>query len=484
MNFMFIIPGFFNLDLLQKGLYYNDLPLGTLQISSYLKQKYPIKTDIIDMRIEEETDSRWDSESNNIQKFKEHCLKAFESNNLQDFKFIGINCYTSFQYLQSKIIAELIKKEFKNKIIFVGGYHPSSVPKDFCYKHSPFDFIIKDEAEIILSEYLKNQRNRTIKENKIPKIINSQQLINLNDLPPPDYKLYLNKYPYHDKFKFELYTSRGCPYQCSFCSLNYKFRIYSYENFENTFERLLDLVLQYNKKYPKITFADQAFFSISIKDEILDYIIEKELSDFISFACQSRVETVARDPNIIKKVRKANLIVGYGLESADKLLLTEMKKTQNPIKYLEMMRKILNVYKTKDMNYCRLNLLCGFPGENKETFNNTIKYIEEYALHEKIQLSPSLFACYPNTPSYHNMDYYEKKYGTEFNREWWIYNKNHFKLSVLKKCSSHYPLIDLLYDYKEKYSELLRTKNFSFSALVLWKQFYSKWYKELLSQSF
>jgi len=475
----FIIPSFFDLERYQKLLYYNDLPLGTLQISSYLKKYNDIKTDIIDMRVEEENDPKWDSESKNIIKFKEFCLKVLESK-IQDSQYIGINCFTSYQYLQSKIIAELIKKHFKDNIIFIGGYHPSSKPQDFSYSQSPFDFVIVNEAEYLISEYLKKRKSPFTNKNKRTEILKAKRILNINDLPSPDYELYLNKYPYYNKFKFELYASRGCPYQCAFCSLNYRFRRYNFDNFKKTFEILVDIVLKTNKENPKISFADQAFFSLSIKDKILDYIIKEELQDKITFSCQSRVETVGNELRLIKKIKNAKLIIGYGFESADKKLLVGMKKTKNPTNYLNKMKDIIEIYKNNHINYCRLNILCGFPGENKTSFNNTIDFVRKYASHENIQLSPSLFSCYPNTPVYHNMKYYENLYGSEFNDNWWKSNRNQFKFSVLKRCSSNYLLRDLIYDYKENYITLLNIFKFSnFRDLAIWKKFYNDWYNEL-----
>jgi len=35
-------------------MYYNDIPLGTLQISSFLKEKERIETNIVDLRVESE----------------------------------------------------------------------------------------------------------------------------------------------------------------------------------------------------------------------------------------------------------------------------------------------------------------------------------------------------------------------------------------------------------------------------------------------
>ena len=68
------------------------------------------------MRLEEENNKKLDINNIDINKFKRFCLKIFESNNIQEFQNIGINCYTSYQYQQTLIIANLIKKEFPNRI--------------------------------------------------------------------------------------------------------------------------------------------------------------------------------------------------------------------------------------------------------------------------------------------------------------------------------------------------------------------------------
>ena len=53
-NLLFIIPGFFYIEDYQKLLYYNDIPLGTLQLSSFLREKANIETQIIDLRVEQD----------------------------------------------------------------------------------------------------------------------------------------------------------------------------------------------------------------------------------------------------------------------------------------------------------------------------------------------------------------------------------------------------------------------------------------------
>jgi len=478
---LFIIPDFFFMEGLQKKLYHNDIPIGTLQLLSYLKKELNIITDIIDFRMEIKEDLNNNANNPNNDKLRNLIVKILEKNNIQEYQNLGISCYTSFQYLFTEFLAKIIKEEFANKKIIVGGYHPTAVPGDFTYQNAPYDFIIKGESEIILSDLL-SHKILNKKKSGLPQILNSEQLVDVNFLPFPDYELYLAKYPFKDKFNFDMYISRGCPYQCAFCADNYDFRSYSFETFRSHFDKLTLIVERTNKRLYKIAFADQSFDNVLINKKVIDYILEKGLQEKFVYSCQSRVETLANDMELLTKLLSCNFIIGYGFETLNKNMLLEMHKTEHPSRYLDLMEKIINIYENIDGPYGRLNFISGFPGENQTSFKKTIDFIHEHALHENIQISPSLFSNYPNLFVYRNMNYYEKKYGTKFEKEWWLTLSNPFKKSV-PSPSSDYDLKSLLFDYKEEYMVILnhfrKNKPGIFIDLVFWKSFFNKWYEEL-----
>ncbi|MBD3254681.1 MAG: radical SAM protein, partial [Candidatus Lokiarchaeota archaeon] len=270
--------------------------------------------------------------------------------------------------------------------------------------------------------------------------------------------------------------SRGCPYQCAFCATNYDFRTHSFTKFKTNFQRLVEIVEKYNNKYPKIGFADQSFNRVLIHEKILDYIIEKKLNQRFIYSCQSRVETLSNNPGLIEKFQQSKMIVGLGFETANSLLLKEMHKTMNPKHYLKVTKLILAQYREIEGIHCRLNVLCGFPGETKRTFNETIDFIKKYGLYDTIQISPTLFSNYPNVFVYKNMEYYRQKFGSKFNKKWWKNPENPYKNAVPKKCSKNYPRNQLIFDYKEKYAKLLQASKInSFAELITWKRFYNNW---------
>jgi len=476
-NLLFIIPSFFYIEEYQKLLYHNDIPLGTLQLSSLLKEQAGVQTNIIDFRRESEHFRDLEIEHNNNDKFRNAVIRVLEKHNVQEYQNVGINCYTSFQYLYTNSIAKVIKEEFPNINIIVGGYHPSAVPEDFARKDSPFNIIVKGEADAILLDLFKS---KSIFEKKSSKsiILESSDLIDVNILPFPDYGLYLEQYPLKNSMKFEIYMSRGCPYQCAFCAINYEFRSYYFENFKAHFENLIKITENYNKKI-KIGFADQSFNRVKISDKVLQYILENELNDRFRFSCQSRIETVANNADLIRTLRKCGMVVGYGFETANKPLLKEMHKTDNPRKYIKMMETILNEYKDKDGPYCRLNLVAGFPGETEKSFNETIDFVHNRGIHANIQISPSLFSNYPNVFVYENMKFYEEKYGSKFVKEWWKKPSNPLKNSV-PRPSKDYSKKELIADYKNKYVSILKLfRREIFADLIVWKSFFNTWYNEL-----
>ncbi|MBN1803462.1 MAG: B12-binding domain-containing radical SAM protein [Candidatus Lokiarchaeota archaeon] len=483
-NLMFLVPSYFFIEDYQKHLYFNDIPLGTLQLSTWLKERAGTRTGIVDLRIESEKLTNIASKNPfNDDRVKKELIEILERNQIAEFDNVGINCYTSYQYAYSVFVAQVIKEEYPDKVLIVGGYHPTAVPHDFLYDGSPFDYLIRGEGELALLNLFARDKPLVKNINLYCRELYSNELVDINQIPFPDFDTYLKKYPYKNKFNFEIYASRGCPYQCAFCATNYPFRSLDFSRFKIQFEKLIPIVEELGNRALKIGFVDQAFCNVPIYPKILEYIHENRLHEQFSFSCQARVESLAQDLNMLRMLRKCEFLVGVGFESANPLILKEMHKTGNPINYIGASLKILNEYKNSDGPYVRFNVVCGFPGETKETFKETVDFIHQYAIHENVQISPSLFSNYPNVFVYKNMDYYEREFGAKFVREWWKMAENQFKLSV-PEPSERYSLKDLIQDYKTEYTSILKLfRRNTFGNLLLWKDFYNKWHKELDASS-
>ncbi|MFX1393813.1 MAG: B12-binding domain-containing radical SAM protein [Promethearchaeota archaeon] len=479
---LIIIPSFFFIESYHKNLFYKKIPLKVLQLSSFLREKKAIKSHFIDLRFERSLQNSIQNKNLNKKEFQTKFLKVLEKNSIQEFQNICIILDSSFEFVQTEMIAEIIKKNLGNTNLIVGGYHPTAVPNDFLYKSAPYDYIVVGELEKNFLNLFHSIEKKKISKDKTPRLIGSEDCIDLDLLPFPDYHLYLTKYSFKDWFKFEINLSRGCPFNCRFCRIIKLpiVRNYSFTNFLENFKKLMDIVMNYNKTNTKISFLDHTFNSASISKRTLNYIIQNRLNESFRFSCQTRIEYPYKYRELIGLFKKSKMVVGYGFETANKNLLLEMKKTKNPTNYIRKMKEILKEYKNFSAPYCRINIIIGYPGEDRNSFEETIAFLKENAFHENIQISPTLFINDPITYVYHNMQYYEKKYGSEFEKEWWKYHSDPLKNAIIPRPSRNYTRKELIRDYVNKYSKILtKFKHNSFNLLINWKQYYNKWLKEI-----
>ena len=109
-----------------------------------------IKTNIIDLRVEEDRYKKIAPSNPDYNELKKFFLKVLVRNNIQEYDNVGINCYSSYQFLYTELICHILKEEFPEINIIIGGYHPTACPEDFKNKESLYDFIIQGEAELSL----------------------------------------------------------------------------------------------------------------------------------------------------------------------------------------------------------------------------------------------------------------------------------------------------------------------------------------------
>jgi len=483
-KFVMIIPSFFNIDEdYQKPIYYYNFPLGPLQIIALLlkrkliKEKMPM---IIDIRREEELNpDGYKISEYKKEEFKKFFKKIISKYDLLEYEFIALSCYTSAAYLQTRLIASILKELKPDIKIIVGGYHPSAVPNDFLFQNSPFDFVIRGEGESFFLDLLKNG-----KINEPPKTrVITPEPIDINSLPFPDYLGYLDMYPdFSSKMNFELFISRGCPGNCYFCGSNFRFRNLEYIKAKLFFTELYNIAQKNDVK--RFNFSDQCFNALRYKYKWLELIKKNKLNEDMEFSCQARIDYFSK--KMLKKFQEANMVVGYGLESISKEMLVGMNKIsiKDVNSYIKKTHEIIEFYKQHAKVRCRLNLLIGYPGETRETFFETVNYINNDSIHILIDIGPTLYSLYPNSFVYQHKDEYVQNFGIEFIDEYWkIKNLNPLKSSVIRP-SRDYSKEDMILDYFTEYNKILYLNERGGKLLnkiqnQKWRTFFKSWCDEL-----
>ena len=190
---------------------------------------------------------------------------------------VGISTLTH-SLIDSLKTARIVKKISRSIPVIFGGIHVTLFPYE-TMSFEEVDFAVMGEGEITFAEFLKNFGDNEklkkveglfFKENGRIANTGPRPLIeNLDHLPFPARQLtpYQNFYSLRkNTLATTLFTNRGCPFHCKFCSRNSvsmkKYRIRSAENVLGEIKELIE------QGYKYIAFEDDSFLS-NIKDHVL-----------------------------------------------------------------------------------------------------------------------------------------------------------------------------------------------------------------------
>jgi radical SAM superfamily enzyme YgiQ (UPF0313 family) len=294
-------------------------------------------------------------------------------------KIIGITS-TSLQIKSVIEFAHMVKQK-TNSLLIIGGVHATLDPYSL-KKYKIFDYIFTGEGEITFPIIIKKiLRGGKIKETIIRGLLPE----NLDELPIPSHHLLpLKKYflPVTNKIPSYMETSRGCPFNCSFCSIpRRKLRFRSVDKVIEELNYLKNLGVGF------VEFADENF-TLNKKNvyKLCDEIIKNKID--LEWGCQTRCDLVNK--NILFKMHKAGCkIISFGIESGS---LRVRKSIMKPITNHQIF-KAFRICSKIGIKTGALFIL-GLPSETKKEMLLTIKFAKKLNP-DYCQFSP-LF-LYPNT---------------------------------------------------------------------------------------
>ena len=360
-----------------------NLPLGLLYIAAVLDEA-GYKTEILDAIM---TDSPFRKKGDTTEVgLSYERIKEEIQNRKPDI--VGIaNPFTS-QVEHAVKVADIVKEVDPSILTVVGGPHVTVVPTEFLEEAKNVDIAAIGEGEYTMLDIVRFFEGKKKiddvqgiahrMEGKV--VLNSPRPFNknLDALPYPAYHLvdmeqYLSpktiEYRSFQSRALSMITSRGCPFNCSFCSVHLHmgktFRAHSVDYVVDHIEHVV-------KKYRVKTIYfedDNLTFDIKRFEAICDKILEKDIKFQWETPNGVRADYLTLD--LLKKMKKTGCqSVFVGIESGDQYVLDNIigksLKLTNVIKFAEMCKKI--GLKTGAF------YIIGFPGETKETMLNTVKF--------------------------------------------------------------------------------------------------------------
>ncbi|MES0337768.1 MAG: radical SAM protein [Candidatus Magnetobacterium sp. LHC-1] len=297
---------------------------------------------------------------------------------------IGITCATP-NFMRAIKLAELCRSYCTAKVV-MGGVHVSAIP-EFVMRTYPglIDCVVIGEGERSMLDVVNAYQDNASLEGISGIIYRDGDTIIRNDVRPYIEDMDSIPFPARDLIPQRLFvpnmhnaryrncmtilTSRGCPFNCSFCAARIvsgkKYRIHSAQY---VLEEMQMLKKDYNARQLIIT-DDTFTINHTRLEEICRGMIDKRLN--LKWFCFSQVNTVNREALALMK-RAGCYCVGFGLESSDEGILRRMGKAIAPAKAKETVRIATSLGIKTQAFY-----IIGSPGETKQQMEDTLRFSRE-----------------------------------------------------------------------------------------------------------
>jgi radical SAM superfamily enzyme YgiQ (UPF0313 family) len=357
------------------------------------------------------------------------------------YDLIGLSCYSSYDVLKVTALATELRAAHPGAWLVTGGYHVSARPDEFTSDDSPFDYAIVGDGEgpmIALVQALEKGRR------PLGKKLGPDALPDPSLGMPYDWSL-LSRYRdivRRRASEVELYLSRGCPFDCSFCMERAK---------RDTSWRAMDPLGAVEELHSLHAFIDLRGFTLRILDPLfgmknawrktfLEALARRPVpADKIWLVM--RADIIDRED--MELMSRANVAVGFGLESGDPEQLKRIRKSGKLKDFLDKMITISEWASELNVPF-GANIIAGHPGETEASLKNTADYLRSLFLrgpstHGFVAVDP--FRLYPGSPIDEHLDDWIAETGMRVHRYPWWYDGDQDFLSEWVDASAELPYL-------------------------------------------
>ena len=384
------------------------IPLGITYLTAVLEQN-GYEVDVVDCQV-----------SRPSQRELEDKFKSINPD------IVGVTAAT-VTYFPALQILKAAKAALPNCVSMIGGPHVTVLDKRTFSESSDVDIVVRGEGEQTMLELarlvsdgnmksLSEVTGITFKKNgQVFRTPNRSFLEDIDVLPYPAHKHFdMSRYRINGKLYMPIITSRGCPFNCTFCLASKMcgkgFRARDPSKVVDELEWLRDTFGAGAFAFYDDTFTFDLDRAIAICDEM------KARKFDLPWDCRTRVDRVSKE--LLAKLRSTNCqLIHFGVESGSQQMLNTMRKGTT----VEQNATAIKLAKESDI-LVAISLVIGYPGETPEMLQQTIDFIHE--------TKPDyVYMCeavpYPGTQLYD----YIKELGLELSENW---NQYHEQTQVFK----------------------------------------------------
>ena len=300
---------------------------------------------------------------------------------------VGISGTTQSRFNSFKII-EAVKSIDPEIITLYGGPHATPAAGDTLSHVQGLDAVVRNEGELTTLEIMQAlKRDGRIEFSKVEGVSFRENgavvhnparapLKNLDELPPPAWHLfkmddYIQSLEVLNLPAHVMLTSRGCPFNCSFCSARLLWgNRYATRSAEKVADELECMADKYSIRGFKIfdsTFTVQRRHVLSICRTL-----KQRGLDGLPWECEIRADTVDRE--LLQTMKDAGCYyVDMGLESASSRVLKKISKGIS----LQQVERVIGWCEEIGL-MVKLFLTWGHPTETYQEALETYRFMEKY----------------------------------------------------------------------------------------------------------
>lgn len=267
---------------------------------------------------------------------------------------LGITCVTP----NVPTVKEMIDLLPRGIPVVVGGPHPTFLPQE-TLAETGCQAVVRGEGEIAILKVLEDLRQGTLQK------VYDGGVVPASRIPLPARHLVdLQKYRPGGEVTTPIYTSRGCPFHCRFCSkiTGHRFRVRPLDHVMQE----VDEVMSYG--YRHVLFADD---NIALRPERLAQLLHRLLPLNLHFRLNQDGRRI--DPRLLALAREAGCTeISLGIESGSQKMLDRMHKETT----VEKNRRFIEEARNHDIRV-KAYFIVNFPGESEETVEETLRFAEK-----------------------------------------------------------------------------------------------------------
>lgn len=298
-----------------------------------------------------------------------------------------IICFTAVasQYPLIKKTASLIKNQWPDKYLVIGGVHATLNPTEVI--NDSFDAVCVGEGEHPMIELCRQIDAGTFphgipnlwiksSDGRIEKNPPRPFMDDLDSLPFPDRTIWLPWMKEQPGAEIAVLLGRGCPYNCTYCCNHALKKVTTgkYVRFRSP-ENIIKEVAFLHAAYPTHSEIYFEIESIALnKVWLLEFCKQLEafnatINNFIFYGCNFRISPQSKDEKIFFALKQAHFYkINIGLESGSERIRREiLKRNYSNKDFLD----VTTMARKAGLNIFVFNII-GLPGETYDDYMETV----------------------------------------------------------------------------------------------------------------